>query len=268
MLEEIEIVNRMSLLKCKEEDSQVSVTPECTRPAQTRLGTPKKNVTSSLGVGDPETLAKNLEDILSLLPEDGEDENNTPVLKATRKPRKPRLIEDIVKTTVKKVPKIEIAEDIHGNTISDGKPIKTMIVHTRAIGDRKYGMKETQDVDGKITDSKVLTEMSDIEIKKFEEDWKVYLIPTMIDAQIESGEFKKELKKLEDNEPTENIIIENSEAKEVQVESAERVMSPNDSNSTRKKDDFTSIGQEAETQVCDSYDTEVIEENATEDIVK
>ena len=37
-LEEIEIVNRMSLLKCKEEDSQVSVTPECTRPAQTRLG--------------------------------------------------------------------------------------------------------------------------------------------------------------------------------------------------------------------------------------
>ena len=37
-LEEIEIVNRMSLLKCKEEVSQVSVTPECTRPAQTRLG--------------------------------------------------------------------------------------------------------------------------------------------------------------------------------------------------------------------------------------
>jgi len=53
------------------------------------------------------------------------------------------------------------------------------------------------------------------------------------------------LKKLEDNEPTENIIIENSEAKEVQVESAERVMSPNDSNSTREKDDFTSVGQEA-----------------------
>ena len=60
-------------------------------------------------------------------------------------------------------------EDIHGNTISDGKPIRTMIVHTRTIGDRKYAMKETQDVDGKITDFKVLTEMSDIE-KKFEED--------------------------------------------------------------------------------------------------
>ena len=159
-------------------------------------------------------------------------------------------------------------EDIHGNTISDGKPIRTMIVHTRTIGDRKYAMKETQDVDGKITDTKVLTEMSDIEIKKFEEDWKVYWIPTITDAQIESGEFEKELKKLEDNEPTENIIIENSEAKEVQVESAERVMSPNDSNSTRVKDDFTSVGQEAETQVCESYDTEVIEVNAIEAIVK
>ena len=56
-------------------------------------------------------------------------------------------------------------EDIHGNTISDGKPFRTMIVHTRTIGDRKYAMKETQDVDGKITDFKVLTEMSDIEIK-------------------------------------------------------------------------------------------------------
>merc|ERR1712198_773917 len=159
-------------------------------------------------------------------------------------------------------------EGIHGNTISDGKPIRTMIVHTRTIGDRKYAMKETQDVDGKITDSKVLTEMSDIEIKKFEEDCKDYWIPKLIDAQIESGEFEKELKKLEDNEPTENIIIENSEAKEVQVESAERVMSPNDSNSTREKDDYTSVGQEAETQVCESYDTEVIEVNAIEAIEK
>ena len=76
------------------------------------------------------------------------------------------------------------------------------------------------------------------------------------------------MKKLEENEPTENIIIENSEAKEVQVESAEKVMSPNDSNSTRVKDDFTSVGQEAETQVCKSYDTEVIEVNAIEAIVK
>jgi len=163
---------------------------------------------------------------------------------------------------------IVTCEDIHGNTISDGKPIRTMIVHTRTIGDRKYAMKETQDVDGKITDSKVLTEMSDIEIKKFEEDWKVYWIPTITDAQIESGEFEKELKKLEDNEPTENIIIENSEAKEVQVESAERVMSLNDSNSTREKNDFTSVGQEAETKVCESYDTKVIEVNAIEAIVK
>jgi len=100
--------------------------------------------------------------------------------------------------------------------------------------------------------------MSDIE-KKFEEDWKVYWISTITDAQIESVEFEKEMKKLEENEPTENIIIENSEAKEVQVVSAERIMSTNDSNSARVKDDFTSVGQEAETQLCESYDTEVIE---------
>ena len=87
-------------------------------------------------------------------------------------------------------------EDIHGNTISDGKPFRTMIVHTRTIGDRKYAMKETQDVDGKITDSKVLTEMSDIEIKKFEEDWKDYWIPTITDAQIESGNLRKNRKNL------------------------------------------------------------------------
>merc|ERR1712135_181946 len=168
------------------------------------------------------------------------------------------LVVSGISVSEKKERTIVTAEDIHGNNIADGKPIKTIIVHTRAIGDRKYSMKETQDTDGKAIDSNVDTAMSDMEIKKFEEDWKDYWIPTITDEQIESGEFEKGLKELEDNEPTENIIIENSEAKEVQVESAERVMSPNDSNSTREKDDFASVGQEADTQVCESYDTEVI----------
>ena len=72
--------------------------------------TPKKTATASLGVGDPDTLAKNLEDILSLLPDDGEEDSNTPVMKGSRRPRKPRLIEDIVTSTIKNVPKIQISE--------------------------------------------------------------------------------------------------------------------------------------------------------------
>jgi len=36
----------------------------------------------------------------------------------------------------KKERTIVTAEDIHGNNIADGKPIKTIIVHTRAIGDK------------------------------------------------------------------------------------------------------------------------------------
>ena len=163
---------------------------------------------------------------------------------------------------------IVTCEDIYGNTIADGKPIKTMIIHTRTIGDRKYAMKEMQDADGKTTDSKVLTQMSDVEIKKLEEDWKDYWIPTITDAQIESGEFEKELKNLEDKESTETIKIENSEAKEVQVEPVERVASPNDLSSASKENDFTRVEQIAETQVHESLDIEFIEETATEAIVK
>merc|ERR1712126_56999 len=178
------------------------------------------------------------------------------------------LIVSGVSVSEKKERIIVTCEDIYGNTLADGKPIKTMIVHTRTIGDRKYAMKETQDLDGKTTDSKVLTQMSDIEIKKFEEDWKDYWIPTITDAQIESGEFDKELKNLEDKEPTETIKIENSEAKEVQVEQVEGVTSPNDLNSASKENNFTRLEQKAETQVDESHDIEFIEETAIEAIVK
>jgi len=178
------------------------------------------------------------------------------------------LIVSGVSVSEKKERIIVTCEDIYGNTLADGKPIKTIVVHTRTIGDRKYAMKEMQDVDGKTTDSKVLTQMSDIEIKKFEENWKDYWIPTITDAQIKSGEFDKELKNLEDKEPTETIKIENSEAKEVQVEQVERVTSPNDLNSASKENNFTRLEQKAETQVDESHDIEFIEETAIEAIVK
>ena len=74
------------------------------------LGTPKKGGTASLGVGDPESLAKNLDEILSLVPKDDEDEPDikTPVVKK-RAPRKPKLTEEF--KPAKLVPKIQISED-------------------------------------------------------------------------------------------------------------------------------------------------------------
>jgi len=46
-------------------------------------------------------------------------------------------------------------------------------------------MKETQDIDdGKAIDSKVVTEMSDAAIKKFEEDWKNYWIPKILQLML------------------------------------------------------------------------------------
>merc|ERR1712136_187273 len=121
------------------------------------------------------------------------------------------LVVSGISVSEKKERTIVSVEDIHRNKIADGKQIKTIIVHTRVIGDRKYSMKETQDTDGKSIDSNVVTEMSDIEIKKFEEDWKDYWIPTITDEQIESGEFEKGLKEREDKKINENISIQQSE---------------------------------------------------------
>ena len=70
---------------------------------------------SSLGVGDPENLAKNLDSILSLVPGDDDDkdevvEMKTPPPVVIRKTRKPRLIEDIALKSVKKLPKIQVEQ--------------------------------------------------------------------------------------------------------------------------------------------------------------
>merc|ERR1712179_658071 len=128
------------------------------------------------------------------------------------------LVVSGVSVSEKKEKIIVTVEDINCNPIADGKPIKTVIIHTRSIGERKYAMKETQAIDGKTTESKVITEMSDIEIKKFEEDWKDYWIPTITDEQIESGEFEKELKELEFKESAENVIVKNFEGKDVKMD--------------------------------------------------
>ena len=76
-------------------------------------------MTSSLGVGDPENLAKSLDSILSLISTtekgstDAKEEVDvkTPVLKSKRKPRKPRLIEELAVKTARNFPKIQVQED-------------------------------------------------------------------------------------------------------------------------------------------------------------
>lgn len=80
-------------------------------------------------------------------------------------------------------------EDING-TEESGHLIKTVLVHTRTIGDRAYTLKETKDKDGKVVDSSIITAMSADEVNKFEADWKDYWIPTISDELIESGEFE------------------------------------------------------------------------------
>ena len=81
---------------------------------------------SSLGVGEPESLAKNLENILSLLSEEEggeggkEIELKTPVMKKriVRKPKLeeinikfPKALEELTSRTLKQLPKITISEE-------------------------------------------------------------------------------------------------------------------------------------------------------------
>merc|ERR1712136_508655 len=151
------------------------------------------------------------------------------------------LVVSRISVSEKKERTIVSAEDIHGNNIADGKPIKTIIVHTRAIGDRKYSMKETQDIDGKAIDSNVVTEMSDAEIKKFEEDWKDYWIPTITDEQIESIE----------NETLADSLCPDS------LHAA-----------SQKYEEVVQVDQAFEAPIEESLDMEEIEETAIESFVK
>jgi len=179
------------------------------------------------------------------------------------------LVVSGVSVSEKKEKIIVTVEDINGNPIADGKPIKTVIIHTRSIGERKYAMKETQALEGKTTESKVITEMSDIEIKKFEEDWKDYWIPTITDEQIESGEFEKELKELEFKESAENVIVKNFEGKDVKMDSIERELAPQDLETSSQIGEKSKVVEEMEvTQIDESIRMEEIEESAIETFVK
>ena len=82
------------------------------------IAAPRKNQTSSLGVGDPEDLSKKLSDILSLIPENGEGavkdeelELKTPPVrkKVTRKPK--LMIEELAIKSVRRLPKITVTEE-------------------------------------------------------------------------------------------------------------------------------------------------------------
>ena len=139
--EERELVAKMAstTLDCETPD-EIEVTPGCDKASLSRIGkfytalhiyfiennanfvlgigAPRKNMTSSLGVGDPEDLSKKLSNILSLIPEKEDsagkceevDLKTPPVRKrVTRKPK--LMIEELAIRTVRKMPKITITEE-------------------------------------------------------------------------------------------------------------------------------------------------------------
>ena len=126
------------------------------------------------------------------------------------------LIVSGVKVSKRKETTTITQEDING-TNGDGVPIKTILTHSRTLGDKVYTIKETKDKDGNTTDYGIITAMSDDEVKTFEADWKDYWIPIISDEQIESGQFEGLVKETEENV--------------VQFESADRVSAgaPDDS---------------------------------------
>ena len=134
----------MSLLSVSEEDQTKAVTPECTSSRQSRVGrftflhahqkftfhliitgAPKKAVVSSLGVGEPDNLAKNLEDILNLVPEGEGNHDDKPDVKTpppvVKKARKPRLIDDVILKSARTVPKLQV----EGETATPNKFFKS-----------------------------------------------------------------------------------------------------------------------------------------------
>jgi hypothetical protein len=77
-------------------------------------GAPHKRMIPSLGIGDPDTLAKNLDKTLSLVTAEDEEQEQQPRLKAVRRrPGRPRLFSaaDLVTSNIKKVvPKLVLTE--------------------------------------------------------------------------------------------------------------------------------------------------------------
>merc|ERR1712165_403929 len=58
------------------------------------------------------------------------------------------LVVSGVKVSEKKERITVTLEDINGNALEDGKPIKTIVTHSRTIGDRKYLMQNILHTNG------------------------------------------------------------------------------------------------------------------------
>jgi len=133
------------------------------------------------------------------------------------------LVVSGVKVCEKKESIAVTQEDFNQEIASGSKPLRTIVIHSRSIDDRKYSMEEVKDIDGNIIENKAITEMSDDEIKKFEEDWKDFWIPTISDEQIESGEFQNELQEIDIKKAMKNVSSNNSEKQKIQVDQADEV---------------------------------------------
>lgn len=68
-------------------------------------------------------------------------------------------------------------------------PPRSIMVHTRKIGDRSLEVKEVR-VDGEVKETTISTEMSNKEVKKFQKEWQEKWCPTITDEQIANNEVQ------------------------------------------------------------------------------
>eukprot|EP00090_Calanus_glacialis_P013096 TRINITY_DN21720_c0_g1_i1.p1 TRINITY_DN21720_c0_g1~~TRINITY_DN21720_c0_g1_i1.p1 ORF type:complete len:388 (+),score=174.95 TRINITY_DN21720_c0_g1_i1:87-1166(+) len=126
------LAKRMEKLEVVEASS--SNTPTAERPSRA-IGAPHKRMVPSLGMGDPDTLAKNLDKTLSLVKEDNEEQEQQVMMKAVRRGGgRPRLFSaaDLVTSNIKKVvPKLVLTEGTPRKFFKS-KGSSSEVVHTSA----------------------------------------------------------------------------------------------------------------------------------------
>ena len=85
---------------------------------------------------------------------------------------------------------VSLSERKQLTTVTSDDPCvspKSILVHTRTIGDRSYEVREVK-VDGVTTDTAINTTLSDKEVQQFQADWLDLWCPTISDEQIANNQ--------------------------------------------------------------------------------
>jgi len=95
------------------EETCSSLTPTAGQPSSRSIGAPHKRLIPSLGVGNPDTLVKSLEETLNLVTDDTDEQEQEPKMKAVRRGGgRPRLFSaaDLTANIKRVVPKLVLKE--------------------------------------------------------------------------------------------------------------------------------------------------------------